>query len=559
MNFHFHWKYLAVFSAIALLMAGLQPAQTASAQMAEFPQENAWTRSTPSVVWCDDPASTTTLEVHIVGRADVARVWLTDLGTSDEEGRAELFDDGTHGDAQAGDNVFTLGGVVLPCSPGFILTRGGIGNWWGMLRVQLDSGVQTGHNYGMVVGLVHQNYKNAFSIHDFGNGLSASAYAFFIQDSNYEVMDGYPVTTLYCGTSNFAAYQKLYSVLPDEFDFALVMAGMQIFRPTDLAENVPYDVLISNSVQHIGMDLMDNTARFGSAGRLKSTIYHSFGSMAIFDHEVAHTWGAAIGQSLGLLNEEYDVNQGHWNELADMQGQLGAYYFDPGGAIGHFAYNGDETWHLVANTEIEPYSPLELYIMGLIPPEEVPPVHILQSPNASNLNRITAASYRTVTIDQIMQAEGGARSPSAGESQKDFSVAFIVTQDVPYNSAAYAYFSLLAYSLETRDPPRENSSLAPFYWATGGRATLTARLPVSVPDPVGLPGMTGNVTAPDATPTNTPVPGASVPTATTGAGSSTPGTDSANPGRPPICNSLFGAIGLVLLPGVWHHLKKRQF
>lgn len=558
MKINSYRKYITFITLMIILVTASNPVQTATAQTLDFPQENAWTRSTPSVVWCNDPSSTTTLEVHIVDREDVARVWLTDLGSSELDARAELFDNGTHGDLQAGDNVFTLGDVVLPCSPDYILTRGGISNWWGMLRLQLDSGEQTGHDYGMVVGLVHQDFKNTFSIHDFGNGLSATAYSFFIQDTYHEVMDDYPVTSVYCGTGNYAAYQKLYSVLPDTFDFALVMAGMQIFRPTDLAENVPYDVLVSNTVQHIGMTQVDKTALFGSAGRLKSTIYHSFGSMAIFDHEVAHTWGSAIGQSLGLVDEQYPVNQGHWNAMADMQGQLGAYYFDPGGEVGHFAYNGDETWHLVSNSDIEPYSPLELYIMGLIPSGEVPPIHLLQSPNTGDLNRITAASYRTVTIADILQAEGGERIPSAVESQKDFNLAFIVTQDVPYNDAAYAYFSLLAYSLETREPPWENSSLAPFYWATGGRATLTSRLPVSVPDPVGLPGIPGDITAPDATPSDTTVPSADVPTTVPGAGS-TPVTTPTTTGWPPICGSIFGTIGLALLPGVWRLLKKRLY
>lgn len=477
-----------------ILMLGLMlPSSAVSSLPDEFPQKNAWTRSSPSVVWCNDPASPTTLEVHIVGRTDVARVWLTNLGTSNEEGRAELFDDGTHGDAQAGDNIFTLGGVVLPCNPVY-LTPAGYYNWLGMLRIELDNGVQTGNDAGMLIGMVHLDYKNVFPVQEFGNGLSSTAYAFFIQDSKNEVMDSYPLASVTCGTGNYMAYRKLYSVLPDIFDFAMVMPGMPIFHPNNLGENVPYDVLVSNSVQKIGMEIVDNTAQFGSAGRLKSAIYHSFGSTDIFDHEVAHTWGAAIGQSLGLLYENYIVNMGHWGEMTDTQGQLGAYYFDPGGAVGHFAYNGNETWRWIANSEVEPYSPLELYVMGLIPPEQVPPIHILQSPNTNDLNRITVASYRTVTIDDFLRAEGGARIPSVAESQKDFNLAFIITQDGPYNDAAYAFFSLLSYELMSKDQPRRYSSLAPFYWATGGRATLNTRLPTNLP----TPRLPVNLTAPGA-------------------------------------------------------------
>jgi hypothetical protein len=260
---------------------------------------------------------------------------------------------------------------------------------------------------------------------------------------------------------------------------------MQIFRPDDLAENVPYDVLVSNAVQNIGLPVFDDTQKFGSAGRLKSVIYHSFGSVDIFDHEIAHSWGASLGVSLGLLHENYaGVTQGHWNEMADIQGQLGAYYFDPNGLVGHFADNGDGSWRLIPNSEVEPYSALELYMMGLIPPEEVPPIHILESPDLSNSEHISAASFTTITIDEILQAAGGERIPSVEDSQKEFSLAFIVTQDVAYNDASYAYFSIMSHTLMGQNAPSRYSYLAPFYWATGGRATLDTRLPVDVAEPL---------------------------------------------------------------------------
>lgn len=562
MNFKPGMKYLTVFYVFAFLITLLQPVQLASAQAEEFPQSNAWTRATPSVVWCNDPASTTTLEVHIVGRTDVKRVWLTNLGTSDEDSRGELFDDGTHGDAQAGDRVFTLANVVLPCwTEGLKAT--GYGNWWGFLRVELQDGTPLENNYGMIVGQADPQFKGAFTVQDFGDGLSATAYAFFIQDTDHKVIGSYPISNVYCGTENFNAYRKLYSVMPDVFDFASVMTGMQIFRPSDLAENVPFDVTVANSVQHIGMNIFDHTANFGSAGRLRAAIYNSFGGVQIMDHEMGHAWGVDIGQTLGLMDTwNGSIMLGHWNTLADMQGQMGAFYFDDKGNVGHFAANGDGTWHLVSNMEVPPYSPLELYLMGMIPPEEVPPVHILQNPDLTDLTRITAASYKTVTIDQIMQAEGGARIPSSAESQKDFTLAFIVTQDLPYNDAAYAFFSLISHELMSRNPPREHNMLAPFYWATGGRGTLDTRLPVQVAAPGFLPGdptPTPEPTAiiPTATPTNTSVPTASKTPASRSVSTPIPTTEQPAGGSP-LCRSAAIAFGMALIPGIWLLLKRQQ-
>jgi hypothetical protein len=99
--------------------------------------------------------------------------------------------------------------------------------------------------------------------------------------------------------------------------------------------------------------------------------------------------------------------------------------------------------------------------MGLIPPEEVPPIHILESPNLSDPKRITATSARTITIDDIIAAEGGRRIPAYPDTQTAFDPAFIVTQDGLYDDAAYAYFSLISHDLMSQEPPWPYSSTGP--------------------------------------------------------------------------------------------------
>ncbi|NIS81776.1 MAG: hypothetical protein GTO14_16565 [Anaerolineales bacterium] len=485
-------RSLLLALALVLLSAPLAFAQE------RFPQQNKWHRVTPSVVWCGDPDSTVTIEVHITGRSDVAAVEVM----YHEENPIPLYDDGTHGDVNAGDNVFTAADVLIDCNPDHPINKV-VNSRYGDMVVTLKNGRQLVNTYGIGVGMVNPRYKNQFEVMDFGGGLSATAYAFFIEDSSHEVFDDYPVAHIYCGKSNFEAFLKLYSVMPDEFDFVLLMPGMQMLLPESHAENVPYDVLVSNSVENIGLPIMDDSGQFGSAGRLKSMIYHSFGSLAIFDHEVAHTWGASYGDSLGLIQES-GVSQGHWNKLSDIAGQLAAYYFDENGNVGHFKDNGDGTWRLISNIEVEPYAPLELYLMGLIPPEEVPPIHILTDPDLRDPERISAASVRTITIEQLMAAEGGSRVPGATESQKAFNLAFTVAQGTPFNDAAYAFFSLLSYSLMSADPPEPYSSAAPFFWATGGRATLNTRLPIDLPEPSRLPGQPTPTVAPASSVTDIP-------------------------------------------------------
>lgn len=550
---------LSLIILTILILSGIGgAAQTASAQLDEFPQKNAYYSASPSVVWCGDKSATTTLRVHIVGRTDVSRVWITNLQSKDEENRRELFDNGTNGDQVAGDNIFTLSDVVVPCNTGTDHYFYGFGNWHGDLRLELKNGTQMGNNYGFLVGTVDPKYKGAFEVKDFGDGLSTTEYAFFIADVNHEVLSSYPVSEVKCGKGNYATYQKFYSVMPDDFDFAVLMPGLQIFRPNDLAENVPYAVAVSNTVQNIGWPIFDDGALFGSSGRLRSAIYNTFGMTGVLDHELGHAWMVAVGRSLGIMNETYPgpIKMGHWNKMSDVQGQMGAYYFDDSSAVGHFAYNGDETWRLISNTEVEPYSPMELYLMGLIPSSEVPPVHILKNPDTSDPNRILAESYQTFTVEEILALEGGERVPSAADSQKEFNLAFIVLQEEPFADAAYAYFSLTSHMLSTLEDPKPFSSLAPFHWATGGRATLDTSLHLGLAAPDFLPGdpiPTPTITAmPTETtepsepplPTNTPEPTA------LDVSTDIPAVVETGPAaqKPGFCSGLIGALGIALVP-----------
>jgi len=464
--------------SLALALAATPPPVRSDTPDATIPQANFWYRITPSIVWCGDPSDTVKVEVHIVGRTDVAYVQF-DNG---ELGVVSLYDNGADGDAVAGDRVFTRSGIQLNC-PSWRLGDRNWGTWWADAWVILQNSSRLDYDYDLRAGIVHHRMKNRYAVQSYGGGLSATNYAFFIQDAKHEVLGGYPVADIYCGKSNFEAYKKLYSVMPDAFDIAVLVPSMPIFDPDGFGENVPYQVQVRNDVEHIGLPIMNNTAAFGSAGRLKSVLYHSFGSIDILDHEIAHTWGAGIAASLGII-EEGMVARGHWKALSDIGGQLGYYYMAPGGQYGHFAYNGDNTWRFVRNTVVEAYAPLELYVMGMIPPEQVPPVHILTNPNMSNLERITASSVQTITIQQIMTAAGGARNPAASQSQKRFKVAFIVTQDIPYTPAAYAFFTLMASTLMTQDAPHWYSMYGSFYWATGGRGSLDTHLPINLADPV---------------------------------------------------------------------------
>jgi len=543
--------HIAVLSIILISLLS-QPDGTQAKQ--QTPEITGWVRFTPSIIWCGD---TVKAEFHAVGSDEIDRVQLWDPWF---KAKAMLYDDGANGDLVAGDNVFTVENIRPNCDPSainYVNGLAGTAHFFADIFLEDKRVIARVNVNGITydVGVVDPSLKGVFQIQDFGDGLTATAYAFFIEDSRHEVMDDYPVANVYCGTTNFNAYRKLYSVLPDEFDFASVMPGLLIYRPQELEINVPYAIRVSNDVRHIGVPVFDSSAKFGSDGRLKATIYHDFGHISIMDHELGHTWGMEIGDSSqGLL----DGSTGHFVALSDLGGQMGGIYlspgyfdnpgaFDPGRIGGHFADNGDGTWRLIPNTEILPYSPLELYVMGLIPASEVPPIHILESPDLTDPEHVQANIVRTITIEDILRVEGGERIPSVADSQKDFNLAFIVTQDVPFNEAAYAFFSILSMELMSKDGPDKRTANAPFYWATGGRATLNTRLPVDLPEPA-LPQ-----------PTPSPVPPIEVlPPAST---ESQPGVDSEpNGGSGPSgvsCAALPAALVLVVSGRTWRRKRNK--
>jgi hypothetical protein len=428
-----------------------------------FPQENFWVEITPFVTWCGDPQSTVTVKAHIVNRDDVVQVELG-YGYLTE---ATLYDDGTHGDEVLGDNIFTASDVQFSCYPNLFMENLKT-TTIRELRV-ITTNDQQLSNFVSIAPSVPPSYKGVFEVVNFDDQLSATAYAFFIEDQDHEIFSDYPLTEVNLGNMK-AAPQKLYSVLPDDFDMVVVTPGMRLYNPNTFSESTPRMFKVSNNIQNIGLPLFNNAASYGSQGRLKGFIYHSFGFPTVFAHEAGHIWGADI-RSFNLV----DVCC-HWNQMTDIGGLMSDFYCE-GNLCGHFAYNGDNTWRLIPNSEPRQFAPLDLYITGLISPEQVPPIHILDSPDLSDPMRITASSV-TVTIEDIMASEGGVRIPDHTESQKDFNVAYVVIQDEPF-----AYFSLLGEALTKYE---QDGSYSSFTWATLGLTSLNGNRPNEVYLPIVL-------------------------------------------------------------------------
>ena len=460
----------------ALLLAAAAPTA------AQEPQASAsayrYYRFTPAVIFADGVDSTT-LEVFTAG-ADIASVEVNWNNTY-----RRMYDDGTHGDGVARDGVYTLNGLARAFPPGHRLNFEGKHTIWGCRVKIVKTGGSEETASDPTVGFVLPDAR--FPTIDLGGGLSATRSAFFIVDSGGQIFPNMPLVPLYCGKPFPAAFQKLYSVFPDAFDFGIVMPNHKLFDPETYRENVPYYVAVKNDVQHIGMAIFNETAGFFSRGRLRGMIYHSWGYGAILDHEIGHAWGVLAGYGLGMVYETpRPTRAGHWAGWVDVDGQMSWPAEAGGSLLGTLASNGDGTWRVHPDIEgTRPYTPLELYVMGLIPPSQVPPVHLLVNPNYSNPQRITAQRVVTITIDQIMAAEGGPRVPAYPAAQKDFTAAFIVVSDRAFTAAERAFHTLDAEFFASDRPG--TWYMTPFKAGTGGRGSLSVRLPVQGFHDVYLP------------------------------------------------------------------------
>jgi hypothetical protein len=468
------WHF-CTFLMVLTLLAGPQFITQASQAGAYL-----YTRATPSVIYADGQDSTT-LEVFTTNQ-NVAEV---SLKSYYQENWQILYDNGTHGDRTAGDGVFTLDGVtteMLP--PDMWLFDGRAGS--------ADFDVQIIYSNGQPAdfGYAHLRVVDPgveFPAEQTAPGMVASEYALFVSDPQGQIFNGepYPAVDQYIDLST--ATRMFYDVYPDEFDFLVVMPMHPNYRPTyEYSEGpVPFATTVRAAAQNIGVDdyYIDTTIDYGSAERLLSVIYHSADYGSVLTHEIGHTWSAFIGDD-ELQDQQYMT--AHWDANSDLGGIMGMYVTpytaDPAtemerSSMGlpvnfNLQVNPDGSFRLVDAHGYKQFIPLDLYLMGLIPAEDIPPVHMLTNPDFSNLEHVTAQEVKTYTSTELVDMAGGPRLPAYPEARRDFNIGFVFFSDQEFSEAEVAWGTMVAREVTLK----ESDSINTFYRATRGLATLNARL-----------------------------------------------------------------------------------
>ena len=241
------------------------------------------------------------------------------------------------------------------------------------------------------------------------------------------------------GTSNVAPRQavakEFYRTHKDEYDFVVIFTNFDIImNPNAIA----FYSGVRNDVRGIGKQIYDNSSFYGSNGKLQGTI--DMGNLLklatnpldpkfdftvdIMMHETLHRWSAYVKfkdwngtVSDALMGQD----KAHWSFLLDSDGST---------LYGNkWKVNGDGTFTSTAVRKY--YSPLDLYLMGMIDKSKVPPTLLIDNPaidpaKMPEIGSTINGTARYVNIDDIIAVQDqGERIPIAKDSQKQFKTAFI--------------------------------------------------------------------------------------------------------------------------------------
>jgi hypothetical protein len=233
-----------------------------------------------------------------------------------------------------------------------------------------------------------------------------------------------------------AVAEKFYATHGDDFDQILLWTDQPLIR-----DAFAYELTVANEVRGIGQDVYDLSRSFGSAGRMRSLVVMDWvgkypddpaqrflgenNTLSVLGQEVGHRWLAYVdfrdrtgARSDALLGRDL----AHWSFFFDSDASVmeGNDIEDLGG--GQFR----------TVDAVRRFSRLDQYLMGLIPPSQVPTFFYVEGPNsprtrgdAPRIGETFTGTRRDVLIDDVI-AIHGARVPSSNESPKTLRQAFIL-------------------------------------------------------------------------------------------------------------------------------------
>jgi hypothetical protein len=272
--------------------------------------------------------------------------------------------------------------------------------------------------------------------------------------------------------------RAFYRLFGDSYDFLHVIS-----TPSRFANRT--HTVVRNDVDGIGRPRFDQSSLFGSSGRLLG--YTMFPISSVFDgastgysHETGHQWINALNFA------PFASGVPHWPVSSMATGTMGLSIGGAGGQGGSFRCRIVDQNGVVA-LFAEPGEPVfndfDLYLMGLLPPEEVRPQIVLTGLGAAPqcFGQTYTGAVTRVSVETIV-AGAGPRVPDASASPRRFRAATIlVSRDALVGAEAMWLYSWLSSRAELQTPTPIHEGFVkntgnPFYVMTGGRAAIDTLL-----------------------------------------------------------------------------------
>lgn len=278
-----------------------------------------------------------------------------------------------------------------------------------------------------------------------------------------------------------SAVRRFYALFPDEFDFLNLVAVSTHFRNR-------FHLGVKSEVRGIGVQPFDDTARYGSSGRLLGITVFPIqsvfdGAEAGYQHELGHQWINFL--PIAPLN--YVIP--HW-PLSDLAGGIMGFAETGYGEGLQFPcivtpVSGGAT--LTPQWEPLVFNDLDLYLMGLLPASEVGThfVFPLGTKSADLFALCDSGTWRgqleTVTIGDIV-GHLGPRAPDSAHGLHSFRVAtVIVSSDGLLSEEVMAFYSYFVKRAEATEEVLYHSGFAkgtakPFFLSTRQLGSLDTRI-----------------------------------------------------------------------------------
>ena len=274
-------------------------------------------------------------------------------------------------------------------------------------------------------------------------------------------------------------FKDIYKKFTDKYDFIFL-----ILNENEKPSNINYFgklIGVSNNIEGIGKSIYDNSADYGSSGKLKSVMHLpglNFLKNGPSLHEIAHNWANSAlethnvdGTGNGLTSFPY---WGHWGFTGgSYRGQLGG--FDQSSLIenGGNSYTVDPFGPFANGGNGVPYNEFELYLMGMLPLSSVSNFDMFTditsfSPSSSNYTfSASKTSYSPSSLEDLL----GKRNPGYENSQKEFKLLIVVLTDESLSEDEWNIVDNTAEWFSKKED--DGTYLYNFWEATGGVASIS--------------------------------------------------------------------------------------